>query len=413
MTWFPSRLPGEPFTFPPGVLQLYRSLMTLISDSQALSAFCSRHKKSEFIAVDTEFMRDNTYWPKLCLLQVGAEDDFAAIDTLAPGIDLEPMLELFGDPEILKVFHSGRQDLEIFFHMTGRLPAPIFDSQVAAMVCGFGDSVSYENLARRLAGARIDKATRFADWSKRPLTPRQLDYALADVIHLRPIYQKLSNKLARNGRAEWLKEEMALLTAPETYSLRPEDAWRRLKSRSGDRRYLGVLSVLAAWRETEAQRRDVPRGRILRDEQLFDIAAHRPRTPEDLARTRGLRRDLARGRIGSAILDAVQTGIDLPESECPVPVPRAELPKGLGPMVDLLKVLLKMKCEEHHVAQKLVASVADLERIAADDAEVPALKGWRREVFGTDALALKEGRVALSSDGQTVTVVPVTDQLGN
>ena len=382
--------------------------MTLIADSAALAAFCARQAKAEFIAVDTEFLRDTTYWPKLCLVQIGGPEEVAAIDTLAPDLDLSPMTDLLGDPGILKVFHSARQDMEIFYHLMGRLPAPIFDTQVAAMVCGFGDSVGYQTLARRLAGATIDKASRFADWSHRPLTKRQLDYALADVVHLRPVYRKLDKKLGRNGRAAWLKEEMAVLTDPATYALEPETAWQRLKTRSNDRRYLAVLRALATWREIEAQRRDVPRGRVMRDEQLFDIAAHTPRTTEDLARTRGLSRDLARGRIGQAVLKAVEAGLAVPEAERPAPPPKAELPKGLGPVVDLLKVLLKMRCEEQHVAQRLVASSADLERIAADDqAPVPALKGWRRKVFGADALALKHGRLALGIDGSTVTVVPV------
>jgi ribonuclease D len=382
--------------------------MTLIADSAALAAFCARQAKAEFITVDTEFLRDTTYWPKLCLVQIGGPEEVAAIDTLEPGINLAPMTELLGNSKILKVFHSARQDMEIFYHLMGRLPAPIFDTQVAAMVCGFGDSVGYQTLARRLAGATIDKASRFADWSHRPLSKRQLDYALADVVHLRPVYRKLEKKLGQNGRAAWLKEEMAVLTDPATYALEPHEAWQRLKTRSGDRRYLAVLRSLATWRESEAQRRNVPRGRVLRDEQLFDIAAHTPKTTEVLGRTRGLGRDLARGRIGQGILKAVEAGLAVPEAERPAPPPRAELPKGLGPTVDLLKVLLKMKSEEHHVAQRLVASTADLERIAADDhAPVPALRGWRRKVFGEDALALKNGRLALGVEARAVTVVPI------
>lgn len=393
----------------PRAICLYTAgAMTLIADSAELSAFCARQAKADFITVDTEFLRDTTYWPKLCLVQIGGPEEVAAIDTLAPDIDIAPMTELLGNSRVLKIFHSARQDMEIFYHMMGRLPAPIFDTQVAAMVCGFGDSVGYQTLARRLAGATIDKASRFADWSHRPLTKRQLDYALADVVHLRPIYRKLEKKLGRNGRAAWLKEEMAVLTDPATYALEPDSAWQRLKTRSNDRRYLAVLRSLAAWREVEAQRRDVPRGRVIRDEQLFDIAAHTPQTTEELARTRGLSRDLARGRIGQAILKAVEAGLAVPESERPAPPPKAELPKGLAPVVDLLKVLLKMRSEEQHVAQRLVASTTDLERIAADDhASVPALKGWRRKVFGEDALALKHGRLALGIDGNAVTVVPI------
>jgi ribonuclease D len=397
-----------PNAFARRLLSVYRTIMTLICDSAELAAFCARQAEAEFITVDTEFLRDTTYWPKLCLVQIGGPKEVAAIDTLAPDIELAPMTGLLANTKVLKVFHSARQDMEIFYHLTGGLPTPIFDTQVAAMVCGFGDSVGYETLARKLAGASVDKASRFADWSRRPLTKRQLDYALADVVHLRPVYKKLKNKLGRNGRAEWLKEEMAVLTTPATYALEPGTAWRRLKTRSNDRRYLAVVRALAAWRETEAQRRDVPRGRVLRDEQLFDIAAHTPKNTEELARTRGLGRDLARGRIGQAILEAVEAGLAVPEGDRPKPAPKPELPKGLGPVIDLLKVLLKMKCEEHNVAQRLVASTADLERIAADDeAPVPALKGWRHKVFGADALALKHGRLALGSNGKTITVVPI------
>lgn len=384
--------------------------MTLIVDTNTLAAFCSRQAEAEFITVDTEFLRDTTYWPKLCLVQIGGPEEVAAIDTLAPGIDLAPMVELLRSRKILKVFHSARQDMEIFYQMMGDLPVPIFDTQVAAMVCGFGDSVGYQTLAQKLANATIDKSSRFADWSRRPLTKRQLDYALADVDHLRPVYQKLRKKLGNNGRVGWLKEEMAVLTDPQTYALEPETAWQRLKTRSTDRRYLAVMKALAAWRETEAQRRDVPRGRVLRDEQLFDVAAHTPKTTEQLARTRGLGNDMARGRIGQAILNAVEAGLAVPEKEWPVPPPQANLPKGLAPVVELLKVLLKMKCERHNVAQRLVASSADLERIAADDqATVPALKGWRREIFGEDALALKYGRLALSTNGREITVVPIAE----
>jgi ribonuclease D len=396
--------------FAGAALPVYPGAMTLISDSAALATFCARQAGAAFITVDTEFLRDKTYWPKLCLVQLAGPEDVAAVDTLAPDLDLEPLVALLDDPRLLKVFHSARQDMEIFFHMMGRLPAPIFDTQVAAMVCGFGDSVSYEILARKLAGAKIDKASRFADWSRRPLTKRQLDYALADVIHLRPAYEKLEQKLGSNGRGEWLKEEMAVLTDPATYELEPENAWRRLKTRSTDRRYLAVLRALATWREREAQRRDVPRGRVLRDEQMFDIAAHKPRSAEELGHTRGLGHDFAKGRVGQAILGAIAEGLAVPDQDCPRPAPKVELPRGIGPLVELLKVLLKMRCEKKHVAQRLVASVADLELIAADDdAPVPALKGWRREIFGADALALKQGRLALGSDGRSVTVVPVAE----
>jgi len=384
--------------------------MTLIAESAELRSFCARLAKADFITVDTEFLRDSSYWPKLCLLQVAGpeEGDVAAVDTLAEGLDLTPILELFDDPGIVKVLHSARQDMEIFYHMTGRLPAPIFDTQVAAMVCGFGESVGYDTLVRKLTGAQIDKSSRFTDWSRRPLAQRQLTYALADVTHLRKIYKKLARRLEKSGRASWLDEEMAILTSPETYRLEPEEAWRRLKTRSNDRRYLAVLQALATWREEEAQQRDVPRGRVLRDEQLFDIAAHRPTTEEDLARSRGINRDLARGRLGKAILEAVARGLAVPEEDLPKSAPKQQSANGIGPLMDLLKVMLKLRCEEHDVAQKLIASTADLEQIAmSDEADVLALRGWRFDIFGRDALALKHGNVALSANGSKVKVVPV------
>ena len=387
--------------------------MTLITDNDALKAFCKRQAKADYVAVDTEFMRDSTYWPKLCLAQVAGPDEAAAIDTLASGIDLGPLFDLMKNRKVLKVFHSARQDMEIFALLMDRLPEPIFDTQVAAMVCGFGESVGYDTLARKLTGTRIDKSTRFADWARRPLRKRQVDYALSDVIHLRPVYEKLARRLEKTDRTAWLDEEMAVLTNPQTYRLDPETAWQRLKTRSSDRRYLAVLRALAAWREHEAQRRDVPRNRVIRDEQLFDIAAHRPTTPEEVAHTRGLSADLARGRIGQALLKALAEGLAVPEADCPDPPPQADRPAGIGPVVDLLKVLLKMRCEQHEVAQKLVANTADLERIAADDAApVAALHGWRREVFGKDALALKSGDLALGIEGRRIKVVGLADDTG-
>ena len=386
--------------------------MTFIADSAELAGFCARQAKASYLTIDTEFLRDSTYWPRLCVVQVGGPEEAAAVDTLAPDIDLEPLLRLFDDRGILKVIHSGRQDMEIFFQLTGRLPAPVFDTQVAAMVCGFGDSVAYDTLARKLTGARIDKSSRFTDWSVRPLRKRQLDYALADVTHLRPIYENLKSKLESSGRAHWLDQEMASLTSPDTYRQDPADAWKRLKTRSTDRRYLAVLRELAAWREREAQRRDVPRNRVIRDEQLFDIAAHRPKTEEELARTRGFNRDMAKGRFGQAVLKVIADGNAVPEADCPEALQKHELPSGLGPLMDLLKVLLKMKCEQQDVAQKLVASSADLELIAAlgEDAKVPALAGWRREVFGADALRLKAGRLALSARGRKIKLVKLNGE---
>ncbi len=382
--------------------------MTLIVDTSELAGFCARQSEAGYVTIDTEFMRDRTYWPKLCLVQIAGPEETAAIDAMAPGIDLAPLLELLANPRVLKVFHAARQDIEIFFHMTGQIPTPIVDTQVAAMVCGFGDAVSYENLAAKLAGARIDKSSRFTDWSHRPLTDKQLQYALSDVTHLRPAYEKLKRRIDKSGRAQWVEEEMGVLTDPATYRLDPRESWRRLKTRSENRRLLAVLREVAAWREEEAQSRDLPRNRIIKDESIVEIAAHAPTTIDDLARSRGMQRGFAEGRMGQAILAAVKRGLELPEAACPTPAPRVDLPPGLAPVVDLLRVLLKTKCEAHDVAQKLVANAEDLTLIAADDAaDVPALSGWRREMFGEDALALKHGRMALTADGKRIQVVPL------
>ncbi|MBK3732974.1 ribonuclease D [Azospirillum brasilense] len=381
--------------------------MTLITTTEDLDAFCRSLAGAEYITVDTEFLREKTYWPQLCLVQVGGPNGAVAIDPLAEGIDLAPLFRVMVDPAILKVFHAARQDVEIFWHLSGQIPHPLFDTQVAAMVCGFGESVGYETLVTKLAGARIDKSSRFTDWSQRPLTERQLTYALSDVIHLRPAYEKLKRRLVRSGRAHWLEEEMAVLTDPATYQVDPDSSWLRLKVRTNKPRFMAVLKELAAWREREAQRRDLPRSRVLRDEALLEIAAHAPTSVDDLARTRGMGRGFAEGRQGAEVLACVQKGLDIPDSDLPRVEPREEPPPGLQPIVELLRVLLKMKCEENNVASKLIASAADLEAIAADDAaEVPAMQGWRRELFGDDALALKHGRIGLAVLDRRVRIVP-------
>ena len=382
--------------------------MSWIADSTTLAEFCQRAAAAPFVTVDTEFMRERTYWAQLCLVQCATPDEAVAIDALAPGIDLSPLFRLLDDPRVLKVFHAARQDLEIFHHMTGKVPGPLFDTQVAAMVCGFGDAVSYETLAGQLAQVRIDKSARFTDWAQRPLSERQITYALADVVHLKKIYVTLAQRLTATNRASWLQEEMATLLAPATYRMDPEEGWRRFKPRTAKPRLLAVLKEVAAWREREAQRRDVPRNRVIRDETVMDIAGHAPSSIEDLARVRGLSRSFADGRLGEDLLAAVRRGLALPESEIPILPPQVDLPPGLGPVVELLKVILKMKCEEHGVATKLVASTADLERIAADDeAPVPALHGWRREVFGEAALALKRGEIALTLRGRKMQMLSV------
>ena len=380
--------------------------MQLIDSSDALAEFCRRQAKADFITVDTEFMRDKTYWPQLCLVQIAGSDEAAAIDPLAPGIELAPLFELMSAPDVLKVFHAARQDIEIFVNMAGAVPAPLFDTQVAAMVCGFGDAVSYETLAGKLAGAHIDKSSRFTDWAHRPLTERQLRYALTDVVPLRTVYEKLAQRLAKNDRTHWLTEEMAVLTDPGTYRQDPADAWRRFKLRSNNRKLLALVRELAAWRETAAQQRNLPRNRVLRDESILEIAAHAPATAAELGRTRGLGKNFAEGRMGAEVLAAIQRVLAMPESDYPAPPPRRDPPPGIGPLVDLLRVLLKLRCEEHDVAQKLVADTEDLELIAADDdAPVRALQGWRAELFGRDALDLKHGRVALTAVGRKVKLV--------
>jgi ribonuclease D len=382
--------------------------MPIITDTRALADFCGRLKSTDFITVDTEFMREKTYWPILCLVQVAGPDEAKAIDALADGIDLTPLFELMADESVLKVFHAARQDLEIFHHLAGRLPAPVFDTQVAAMVCGFGDSVGYEALVTKLVNAKIDKGSRFTDWTLRPLSDRQIVYALDDVTHLRPAYGKLAKKLHANGRESWLEEEMAVLADPNIYTGNPDGAFRRIKARSTSTRMLAVLKELAAWRELEAQRRDVPRNRVLRDEALIEIAHHTPTTPEQLARTRGLGDKLAHGNYGRKILDGVKRGQAVPEEDCPQPQGKPKLPRGLGPVTDLLKVLLKMKSEDSDVAGKLLASAADIELLAAfgEDADIRALKGWRREVFGEDALKLRAGALSLSIKGKKLKLLP-------
>jgi ribonuclease D len=380
----------------------------MITDTQTLSEFCLRVRSADYITVDTEFMREKTYWPILCLVQVAGPDEAECIDALADGIDLEPLYDLMADDGILKVFHAARQDLEIFFHQAGQVPHPVFDTQVAAMVCGFGDSVGYEALITELVKARIDKGSRFTDWTLRPLSDRQIDYALADVTHLRPAYEKLADMLHANGRENWLEEEMAVLESPDTYNGNPLEAFRRIKARNTTARMLAVLRELAAWRETEAQRRDVPRNRVLRDEQLAEIAHHTPKSAEQLARTRGLGDKLAHGNYGQHILEAIKKGQGLAEGDCPQPKRKAKLPRGLGPVTDLLKVLLKMKSEDSEVAGKLLASAADIELIAAfgEDADVRAMKGWRRDVFGDDALKLRAGDLSLSVKGRKLKLFP-------
>lgn len=383
--------------------------MTLITDTDALAAACEDLRDADFIAIDTEFHRESTYWPELCLAQVAGRGEPWAVDALAPGIDLAPLLDLLNDPSVPKVFHAGRQDVEIFLRLSGRVPEPQFDTQVAAMVCGFGESVSYETLVTRLAGAKLDKGSRFTDWRRRPLTDRQLKYALADVIHLRTVYANLTRELVKTGRTGWVAEEMAALTDPATYITEPEDAWRRLRLRSNDPRFLQTVRELAAWRETQAQARDLARGRLLKDEALLAIAAHPPQTRDDLANVRGVSRGLADGVAGAGILEAVARARAVPTEELPKPAKPKKPASSLQPMVALLRVLLKANCEEHGVAQQLVAGGDDLEAIAAGATDgVPTLTGWRHDVFGADALRLARGEVALAARNGGVVLVPLS-----
>ncbi len=379
--------------------------MELITTTAALAAFCERQATADFITVDTEFMRERTFWPQLCLVQIGGPDEAAAIDALAPDIDLAPLFVLFDNPTILKVFHAARQDLEIFLKMMGHLPAPLFDTQVAAMVCGFGEQVAYDTLAAKLAKAKIDKSSRFTDWARRPLSEKQLHYALADVTHLRVVYEKLRDRIAKTGRTEWIGEEMAVLRDPAIYVVEPEEAWRRLKPRNPSPRLLAVLMELAAWREREAQRVNVPRQRILRDEQIMEIASHTPRNLQDLGNTRGLGRGFVDGKQGQALLSLVQRALDIPDADLPPRERPAETLQVPGAVVDLLRVLLRLKCDAADVAHRLVASSEDLDRLAAGKADVPCLAGWRAEIFGDDARRIMSGEVGLALKGDKLQLI--------
>ena len=385
--------------------------MAVIADSTSLTKFCDRLIKSSYITVDTEFMRDQTYWPRLCLVQIANEHEAAAIDTLAKGIDITPLLNLLTNPRILKIFHAARQDLEIFYRLMGRLPSPIFDTQIAAMVCGFCDSAGYHTLVLKLTDETIDKSSRFTDWALRPLSQRQINYALGDVTHLRQVYIKLNEMLGQNNRHNWMDEELSILRDTKNYTFEPEDAWRRIKYRAPKPRFLAILKEVAAWREIEAQNKDIPRNRIVRDESLIEISHHAPKTINDLSRARGLSLKKAEGSLGKALLNAVKVGLNVPSENLPEVKRDAPLPKGIGPITDLLKVLLKLKCEKHDVAQKLIATVNDMEQIAAfgQNANVPALQGWRQEVFGIDALRLRSGQLAMVIKDHNLELVEINN----
>jgi ribonuclease D len=380
--------------------------MDLITTTRDLADACDRLARHSFVTVDTEFLRETTYYPLLCVAQIASTDEAVVIDTLADGLDLKPFYGLMADERVLKVFHAARQDIEIVWHQANLVPHPIFDTQVAAMVLGYGDSISYDQLVQRITGDTLDKSHRFTDWSRRPLSPAQVTYAISDVTHLRDVYLALSADLAKRGRADWVGEEMEILTSPETYRADPESAWERLKTRVRKPKELAVLMEIAAWREREAQTRDVPRGRVLKDDVLGEIATQAPATIERLAALRSLPRGFERSKWGQDIVQAVTRGL----ARDPKTLPAIERQRVSGnngsATLELLKVLLRMTSERHAVAAKVIATVDDLDRIAADDnADVPALHGWRRELFGEKALALKHGKLALAVEQNRVIAV--------
>ncbi len=377
----------------------------LVTGNDVLAAAIERMRGESFITIDTEFVRERTYWPELCVVQLGGANEVIVLDAQAAGLDLGLLGTLLHDPAVTKVFHAARQDLEIFLHQFGRLPEALFDTQVAAMVAGFGDQVGYDSLVASLVGGDIDKAHRFSDWSARPLSPAQIAYAAADVTYLRDVYIKLRARLEREGRLEWVAQEMAYLSDPATFRPDPETLWERLRPRTGNRRMLGMLRACAAWREREAQRVDVPRQRLLKDESLLEIAATAPRDIDALARVRGVSRGFAEGRGGAGLIAAIEIARNEPEADLPLAA-RKDGPRPSPALVSLLKVLLAAKAEQHDVAPKLLASSEEIDRLAVEaEPEIPALQGWRREVFGSDALALKEGRVSLGVDGRRIKLI--------
>jgi ribonuclease D len=380
----------------------------LITTTAALDALCQRMRGETFVTVDTEFMRERTYWPELCLVQIAGEKEVAVIDAEAEGIDLAALGALFADEAVTKVFHAARQDIEIFVLRFGDVPRPLFDTQVAAMVAGFGDQVGYDALVSNLTGGSIDKAHRFSDWSARPLSAAQIAYAAADVTHLRQVYVRLRQRLEQENRLHWVAEEMAILNNPATYRTDPETAWERLRPRTTNRRLLYCLKEVAAWREKEAQRVNIPRQRLIKDEALLEIAATAPANAEALARVRGVTRGFAEGRSGMALLDVLADVRRVPDANLPAATQSRDTARPSAALVALLKVLLAAKSEQHHVAPRLVASSEDVDRLALEEnPDVPALHGWRREVFGNDAELLKQGRIALGVDGRRVKLIAV------
>lgn len=387
--------------------------MEIITTTEALEGLCNDLALEPFITVDTEFMRDSTFWPKLCLIQIAGGDLEAIVDPLADDIDLRSFYELMGNEAVTKVFHAARQDVEIFYHFGGVIPKPMVDTQIAAMVCGLGDSIGYETLIKKTLKVQIDKTHRFTDWARRPLKKAQLEYALADVTHLRDAWPILRGEIEKQNRSSWMDEEISILTNEETYQMHPEDAWMRLKNKGFRKRAFAILMEVAAWRESQAQTRDMPRGRILKDDALYEIARHAPQKASDLDEYRAVPKGFSKSRHATTLLQAVDRGRKRPLEELPQIEKAEPLPQGLGPIVELLKVLLRRESEIHGVAHRLIANVSDLEKIAADDkANVPALRGWRSEIFGKAALALKHGQLSLSvedtKDGPQVKLIDLS-----
>jgi len=380
--------------------------MSVITTSEALKELCIRLGKSEYVTVDTEFLRDKTYYSILCLIQIADDNEFHAIDTLAAGLDLTPFYDLMENEKVLKVFHAAKQDIEIFVNMAGVIPKPLFDSQIASMVCGFGDSIGYEKLVMSLCNQTLDKSTRFTDWSRRPLTQRQIDYALGDVTHLRIIYKKLAAQLKENGREHWLNEELAHMLDKESYIIKPVNAWKRIKIRNSNRRFNAIVHKIAQWRETEAQRRNIPRNRVMRDEVLLELSAVRPTHKNALTSVRGLGANFSSSRGSDAVISAIAEAMEMDESDLPKVSHKRPPSQNTDPIVELLKVLLKFVCKSENVAPKLIANADDLEKIAENDiANVKALHGWRYDIFGKDAIALKNGEVAFAIKDSKIVIL--------
>lgn len=377
--------------------------MELITTTPVLAEFCERAQRHDFVTVDTEFLRETTFWPKLCLLQAATLDEAVLVDPLAPGLTLEPFFELLADKRITKVFHAARQDIEIFVKLTGKVPLNIFDTQIAASVCGFGDSVSYDNLVRSIASVELDKSSRFTDWSARPLSAKQKAYALADVTHLRDIYQSLVTQVEETGRWDWVEDELETLRSIDTYVVRPEQAWERLKTKLNRPRDLAALKALAAWREKRAQETDQPRSRILKDDALVELAMQRPQSPEAFEALRAVQRGFGRSSAAGEIIALLKQVEALPKSDLPPAPERYRGPSPKGAVGDLVRVLLKAVAEEHGVAARIIATSDDIDALVLDDnADVAALKGWRRKLFGEKALAIKHGKIGLAASRKGV-----------